>query len=614
MGCWGKILRVNLSTRETTLWEPPAALYRDYIGGSGLAARILYDETGPDTDPLGPENRLIFTTGPFAGTKVPTSGRHQVAAKSPLTGIFGEGDVGGQWGTALKATGYDGLVVEGCADRLVYLLIRGDAPGEAELHDADDLRGLDTFATSDRLRERHGKNASVSCIGPAGEKLLPIACIAHDGENARMAGRCGLGAVMGSKRLKAVVAVGSRTPSIADPDRFARQQKSALSRLVEMTMSLKLYGTAGGVVGAEQMGDLPVRNWQTGNWPQGAEKLSGILLRDTILRKNYYCTSCPIGCGRDVEIADGPYAGVAGAGPEYETLGLLGGCCMVADLNAVVYAADLCNRAGIDTIETGNAIAMAMECYEHGLLSKADLDGIDAVWGSAEAMVGLVRRACSGEGAGALLALGVRGMAREIGGGAEKFAMHVKGLALPAHDPRCFNSLAVGYATSNRGACHLQGATYFFEKTAILPELGYEDAQDRKGVEGKGRMNFDMQNVMCLMDSLKMCKFAFYGRIGLTDIREWFASVTGQEASLEELLATGERIFNLKRLYNVRCGITAKDDTLPARILETPRNDAGTGNNVPPLARMLAEYYEARGWDENGIPQAERLESLGLRL
>lgn len=611
MGFWGKILRVDLGARKTSVWEAPASLWRDYIGGSGAAARILYDESGPDTNPLGPDNPLIFMTGPFAGTKTPTSGRHQITAKSPLTGIFGEGDAGGGWGVALKSTGFDGVVVVGRSDRPVCLLIRGDGRGEAELRDAGNLWGLDTFETSVRLKALHGAAFSVSCIGPAGEKALPIACIAHDGENARMAGRCGLGAVMGSKGLKAVAAAGSKVPPIADPGRFARQQRNALSRLVERTMSLKLYGTAGGVAGAEQIGDLPLRNWSAGGWAE-AGKLSGILLRDTILRKNYYCASCPIGCGRDVEIADGPYAGVSGAGPEYETLGLLGASCMVSDLNAVAYAADLCNRAGIDTIEAGNAVAMAMECFENGLLSGADLGGVEAVWGSAEAMVELVRQACSGEGAGALLSLGVRGMAREIGRGAERFAMHVKGLALPAHDPRCFNSLAVGYATSNRGACHLQGATYFFEKTATLPELGYEEAQDRRGMEGKGRMNFDMQNVMCLMDSLKMCKFTLYGGIGLTDILEWFASVTGRETGAGEMLIAGERIFNLKRLYNVRCGVTAKDDTLPARILETPRLDAGTGANVPPLAEMLAEYYEARGWDEDGIPKPDRLRTLGL--
>ncbi len=611
MGCWGKILRVNLSAGSIGVEEPAPLAYRDYLGGSGLAARILYDETGPETDPLGAENRLIFMTGPFAGTKVPTSGRHQIAAKSPLTGIFGEGDVGGGWGTAFKSSGFDGVVFEGRSERPVYLLVRGDPPGYVELRDAGDLWGLDTFATCERLKERHGSAFEVSCIGPAGEKALPIACIAHDGENARMAGRCGLGAVMGSKRLKAIAVSGGRVTPIADPARFAAQQRRALSKIVEMTMSLKRYGTAGGVVGAEQMGDLPVRNWGTGGWPE-AEKLSGLVMADTILRKNYYCASCPIGCGRDIAIKDGPYAGVSGAGPEYETLGLLGGSCMVSDLEAVVYAADLCNRAGIDTIETGNAIAMAMECYEHGLLLNDDLDGVEASWGSAPAMVALTRKACSGEGAGALLSLGVRGMAREIGRGAEAFAMHVKGLALPAHDPRCFNSLAVGYATSNRGACHLQGATYFFEKTAILPELGYDDAQDRKGVEGKGRLNFDMQNVMCLMDSLKMCKFAFYGRVGMTDIGEWLAAVEGYETPLEELLLTGERIFNLKRLYNVRCGVTARDDTLPARILQTPRNDAGTGTNVPPLPQMLAEYYKVRGWDENGAPTPERLKKLGL--
>jgi len=608
---WGKILRVDLTAGEARAEEVPEAVYRDYIGGGGIAARMLYDESGADTYPLGEDNPLIFMTGPFTGTKVPTSGRHQITAKSPLTGIFGECDVGGGWGVALKSCGYDGIVFTGRAARPVYLLLRGDGPGEAELLDAGDLWGLDTFETNARIRARHGSAFAVSCIGLAGEKRLAIAAIAHDGEDARMAGRCGLGAVMGAKNLKAVAAAGGRGLPVADEARFAASQRAVVSRMVEHTMGLKLYGTAGGVVGAEQMGDLPLRNWSMGGWAE-AERLSGVLMRDTILRRNYYCAACPIGCGRVVEITEGPYAGVRGAGPEYETLGMLGACCLVSDLEAVTYAADLCNRAGVDTIETGAAVALAMECYEKGLLSRGDLDGVRAQWGSAEAMVALVRLACAGEGAGALLAKGVRGMAREIGGEAQSLAMHVKGLALPAHDPRCFNSLAVGYATSNRGACHLQGATYFFEKTALLPELGYAEPQDRKGVAGKGRLNYDAQNVMSVFDSLKMCKFALYGRVTLTDVIEWLSSAAGHETTLDALLRAGERIFNLKRLYNIRCGVTGKDDVLPGRILHTPRRDAGTGDNVPPLAAMLDEYYAARGWDLNGIPTDERLSALKL--
>ncbi len=373
---------------------------------------------------------------------------------------------------------------------------------------------------------------------------------------------------------------------------------------------MHLLGTAGGTAAAEKMGDLPVQNWRRGNWPD-AEKISGQVMADTILKKNYYCASCPIGCGRDVEISEGRWAGVKGAGPEYETLGLMGGSCLVSDLEAITYAADLCNRHGVDTIEAGSAVAMAMECFEHGLLTPEDLDGIRAEWGSAEALVALTEKICLGEGAGKLLGLGVAGMAKKIPG-SDKFAIHVKGLTLPAHDPRCFNTMAVGYATSNRGACHLTGASYFFEKTAVMPEFGYEKPRPRYTEGGEALMNFHTQNLMGIMDSLKMCKFTIYGGVGFTEICEWYEAVTGSKTSVEDMALAGERIFNIKRLYNVRLGLSRKDDVLPERILTTPRNDEGTGSYTPDLEPMLGEYYEIRGWDRNGIPKRETVERLGL--
>lgn len=608
-GYAGGLIQVNL-TKRTITQEPIAEeLRQKFLGGSGLGTKLLYDRTGPETDPLGPDNVLLFMTGPLTGTKVPTSGRHQILAKSPLTGLFGEGDVGGRWGTALKQAGWDGIVFTGAADKPHYLLVEDD---RISLVEADFLWGLDTFETERRLVERHGKGCHVAAIGPAGERMAALASIVHDGANARVVGRCGLGAVMGSKKLKAVAVVGTGKVPLFDEEGLKEDLKRRLPAIVENTRSLNLLGTAGGVVGAEKLGDLPLANWSRGGWPE-AEKISGQRLAETILTGRYYCGSCPIGCGRDVAITEGPYAGVVGAGPEYETLGMLGSACLVSDLEAVTYAADLCNRWGIDTIETGNAVAMAMECAQKGLLSGTELGGLDLRWGNAEAMVEAVRQICRGETyLGRLLQKGVRRAARAIGKGAESYAIHCKGLSFPAHDPRCFNSLAVGYATSNRGACHLQGASYMFEKTALLPELGYENPQDRKGVEGKGKLNVDAQNVMCLFDSLKLCKFLLYGGGSLTDMSRWMNLVTGREISVDELVTTGERIFNLKRLYNVRCGVRSSDDRLPDRILTLPRHDEGTGDHVPPLAEMLAEYYRHRDWDDDGIPRPERLETLGL--
>ena len=607
-GYWGKILFVDLSEGSIKSIVPESSLYKKYIGGSGIGARILFDMTGPKTDPLGPDNPIIWMTGPFTGTKVPTSGRHEITSKSPLTGIFGESDAGGRFGTALKRSGWDGLIVKGISDRPVILVIKDDA---ATIEPAGDLWGKDTFFTDVIIKEWFGSSCETSCIGIAGEKLVPISCIGHDGENARMSGRCGFGAVMGSKRLKAVVAVGSRNTEIADPVRLMTQQKKMTPLLVEKMKGLHLLGTAGGTAAAEKMGDLPVQNWRRGNWPD-AEKISGQVMADTILKKSYYCASCPIGCGRDVEITSGRWAGVKGAGPEYETLGLMGGSCLVNDLEAITYAADLCNRHGVDTIEAGSAIAMAMECYEKGFLSLDELDGINAEWGNAEALVALTEKICKAEGVGKLLGLGVAGMAAKMPG-TEDFAVHVKGLTLPAHDPRCFNTMAVGYATSNRGACHVASSSYFFEKTAVMPEFGYEKPRPRYTEGGEGLLNFHAQNLMGLMDSLKMCKFTIYGGVNVTEICEWYEAVTGIKASVEEMAETGERIFNIKRLYNTRLGLRRKDDNLPERILSTPRNDDGTGNYTPDLEPMLDEYYRVRGWDEDGVPKPETVERLGLK-
>jgi aldehyde:ferredoxin oxidoreductase len=608
-GYIGKVLNINLTSGEKKEESFDEETLRKFLGGSGLAAKILYERTTQETDPLSPDNVLIYMTGPLTGTKVPASGRHQITAKSPLTGIFGEGDAGGTWGINLKKAGYDGIIIHGKAQSPVYIFIQN---GKAEIFDARDLWGLDTFETDQKIKDRYGKKSVVSCIGPAGERQVLIAGIMHDGKDARAVGRTGLGAVMGAKNLKAVVVSGTDQIPVTSEQGLKASLKEDLRSIVEKTKSLSLWGTSGGVVSSEAIGDLPIRNWKQGGW-KDADKISGQRMAETILKKKYFCGSCLIGCGRHIEIKEGPYAGVEGAGPEYETLGMLGSCCLVNDLEAIAYAADLCNRYGLDTISTGGVIAFAMELYEHGLITKDDLDGIELTWGNAEAVIEMIKKIAYKESIGELLGMGVKKVAEKIGGLAFEFAIHCKGLEFPAHDPRAFNSLAIGYATSNRGACHLQGASYFFEKTAIMPEIGYKEPQDRHGTEGKGRLNFYSQNIMCLMDSLKLCKFLLYGGVNLTMITQWIKNVIGWEMTVDELLETGERIFNLKRMYNVRCGISRKDDTIPMRILTQPRRDKGTGENLPHFGKMLNEYYQIRGWTDEGIPKQETLKRLGLR-
>jgi aldehyde:ferredoxin oxidoreductase len=606
-GYCGKILKVNLSNGK--IWEQPLdeALSRKYIGGSGMGARLLYDMTDGDTDPLGPQNPLIYMTGPFTGTIVPTSGRHQVIAKSPLTGIYGEGDAGGTWGVGLKGCGYDGMVIEGMSQKPVYILVSEDG---VKILDAQELWGQDTYRTDQLLKGIHGDKVTVSCIGPAGEKQVKLAAIMHDGSHARAVGRTGLGAVMGSKKLKAVAVAGGIKTSVLDSEGLKSSIKAVSPLLVNKTAGMKQQGTAVGTVGAEKIGDFPLRNWSGSTWEK-IENISGQRMQDTIFTGRYFCASCIIGCGREVEVKEGPYA-MKGAGPEYETLGTLGGLCLVDDLEAVAYGGELCNRYGLDTISTGSAIAFAMELYEQGIIDDGDTDGVELNWGSAGAVIEMIHKVGKREGLGELLGSGVREAAMRIGGTAGDYAIHSKGLEFPAHDPRAFNSLALSYATANRGACHLQGASYFFEKTAIMPELGIPEPKDRFRVDDQGDFQKNCQDLMGLLDSLKLCKFTLYGGLRTTHIRKWLEFVVGWDMDLEELMTAGERIFNLKRMYNIKCGISRSDDTIPERILKQPRTEGGAKDNLPPLGKMLDEYYAARDWDKNGVPLQTTVDRLGL--
>ncbi len=607
-GYTGKVLNIDLTTNKIYDETFSEEVLKKYIGGSGLGAKILYERTTEKTEPLSPENILIFMTGPFTGTMVPASGRHEVVTKSPLTGIYAESDAGGNWGVFLKKAGFDGIIISGKAENPVYLYIENE---KIEILEADSLWGLETYETDKRLKETYGKRCNVACIGPSGENMVLLSGICHDGEDARMAARAGVGAVCGSKNLKAIVVAGTGTVPIHNREKLKENLKVRIPEIKEKAAGLGKFGTAVGVVSSEATGDMPLKNWSQGGWDK-VKNISGQRMNDTILKKKYHCGSCPIGCGRDIEIKEGKYAGVKGAGPEYETLAIFGGSLLIDDLDAISYMNSLCNRLGLDTISVGGVLAFAMELNEKKILNKEDMDGVDLVWGNSDAAIEMIKKIAYADGIGKLLGKGVKKASEEIGGISSDFAIHVKGLELPGHDPRAYNSMAVGYATGNRGACHVQGGSYFFEKTVIMPEIGYTEPLDRLGTEGKGRLNFHSQNIMSLMDSLKLCKFLLYGGTTLTDILFWIKNVIGWDLTLEELLETGERIFNQKRMYNVRCGISSKDDILPSRILNLPRNDNGTGDNLPPLEKMLSEYYEYRGWDDEGIPKETTLRNLDL--
>lgn len=597
-----KVALVHLASGTSEDLLLPGDVVRKYIGGSGLGTYLLFRYGSPAADPLSPDNPLIFMNGPFQGTGIPTSGRHQVISKSPLTGAFGESDCGGTFGFHLKRAGYDGLVFLGSSSSPVYAAV---IDGRVEIRDGTSLWGKDTFETEEALFSAEGKPAGVACIGPAGERMVLLANIMHDGRNARAAGRGGLGAVMGSKNLKAVVARGKEKTVMADEKKVREKSAEKAKFYMEKLPAMTRFGTAGGVALAEQNGDLPLKNWSMGSWPEEVKSITGEAMADTILTGNWGCMACPIKCGREVA-----FDGISGAGPEYETIGMLGSNCLINDLKAIGRGNDLCNRMGIDTISGGSAVAFSMELYERGIIDERTV-GYPLQWGDGEAMVRLLTDISEKRGFGVVLAEGTRKAAEKIGKGAEKYAIHSKGMDFPAHDPRCYKSLAAGYATSNRGACHLSGFSYSFERSMTYPELGVDAVLDRTVDEGKGKVNVGFQNLMGVLDSLKMCKFPF-AATRLEDLLVWINGVTGWDMACGELMEAGERIFNLKKLFNLACGLTGRDDALPERILREPRGSGGSADTLPDLESQLREYYVERGWTEEGIPLPEKIASLGL--
>jgi aldehyde:ferredoxin oxidoreductase len=606
-GYMGKVLRVDLGTQKVETETLDEKTARTFIGGNGLGTKILFEETGRDTDPLGPENVIVFAVGPVTGTRAFNSNRFDAVSKSPLTGIYGESSAGGYWGGVFKRCGFDALVIKGKSDQPAYISIQD---GDVSVKDASSLWGMETFEATDRLKQAEGKDAKAAVIGPAGERLVRFANIISDGMHGRTIGRCGMGAVMGSKNLKAVVVNGSNEVSIADQDRFRKKMKELGPLMKEMPEAMRLGGTSVGLSFCEEIGNLPVKNWYQGSWPEGAQRITGLTMAEEALVDRYHCGQCVINCGRVIEAQGGPYDGRETAGPEYESLGLLGSNLLVDNLRAVLKSNELCNRLGLDTITTGSVIGFAMEAFERGMLGREDTGGIDLTWGNVEAIHSLIKQIASLEGLGKLLSGGVRRAADQLGGTAHEFALEVKGLEPPAHDPRARFTVALGLATANRGACHLGAFTHDFEEGLVIEDLGSPGLPKRFTPVGKAENVFRMQNLMCMFDSLTFCKFGLYGGLTVNPMIEYLNSVTGWDVDHDEFFSTGERIFNLKRLYNVRLGITRKDDTLPLRMMHHRRG--GGSNELPPLNIMLSEYYEHRGWDEFGVPTAERLEKLGL--
>jgi len=586
-GWMGHTLIVDLTSGAITTAPLDEDISREYIGGRGLGTRLLWDMVGPEVEPLSPDNVLIIATGPITGTGFQTSNRFSVSTKSPLTGTVLDANSGGTWGMRFKRTGYDLMIIKGRAPNPVYIEITDDG---AAIHDATHLWGMTVPDVSEALGQDKNKR-NVLCIGPAGENLVRFAAIMND--LSRAAARGGPGAVMGSKNLKAIVVEGKERVEFDDKERFRFVQYEATKMLKAnpiTSQALPEFGTAVMMNIINGIGALPTRNFQQSDF-EHAEAISGEAMTDTILVDNDACWACPISCTRITKTAKRQ-----GEGPEYETTWAFGASCGISDLEAIAEANYLCNDLGLDTISAGATIACAMELTEKGLLDS------DLRFGRADLLTKTVEDIAYRRDLGDELAEGSARLAAKHG--APELSMSVKGLEMPAYDPRGMQGQGLLFATSNRGACHMRG-------NMLGPEvLGLPKLIDRFQVQGKAGYVILHQHSAAVIDSLVICKFT---NIAVAD--EFFARVltalTGFEYPTSEIFRIGERIWNLERLYNLREGFTREDDALPPRLLNEPATGASAGE-VNHLEPMLQDYYRARGWDENGVPTLSRLEALGL--
>ena len=613
----GKILRVDLSNRTITEEAPSRALYRRYVGGGTFALYYLLNELRPGVDPLGPENVLIFSVSVVTGHPAAGFSRFTVAAKSPLTGAFGESEAGGWWGPELKSSGFDAIVIKGQADQPVYLSIQN---GKAEIRDARHLWGKMTRETEKMIREELGdEKVRIALIGPGGEKGVKYACVLNELKHAN--GRTGMGAVMGSKNLKAVAVRGSGRISLHDPEKVREIVKEIAETWKKNPSSLGELGTARGVMPLNAAGMLPTRNFIAGTFEK-AETISGETMRDTILVSRGTCYGCPVRCKREVRV-DAPYkVDPEYGGPEYETLGALGSLCGIGDLKAIAMANQLCGAYGIDTISTGTTIAFAMECFERGILTSRDTGGIDLRFGDAGAMVAMVEKIGKREGFGDLLAEGAKTAADRIGKQSQNYAMHVKGQPFPLHEPRGKAGLALAYSISPTGADHLEHPhDPVFETEAglksILPLGVIEPVPSLDLSSRKVRLFVYLQNLYNMYNSVGLCVLTgrfFGGPVSVNQIPEYVNAVTGWDSSLWELMKVGERNNMMARIFNLREGFSSKDDTLPPRIFEPLEGGALKGRRINPreFQEALKAYYGMVGWDEHGVPLESKLEELEL--
>jgi aldehyde:ferredoxin oxidoreductase len=613
-GYGGKILRVNLSTGVINRFEVSNELVENYIGGLGFCSYLLYTELKPHIDPLGKENKLVFATGPFTGTLWPQGNRYTVAAKSPLTNGWGEAHAAGFWGPELKYAGFDAIIIDGCAYQPVYIYIDDD---EITIKSADALWGKTVHETEDIIHKDHGNDVKVASIGPAGENKVRLSCIMNDRD--RAAARSGLGAVMGSKNLKAIAVRGTGSIEVADKSKYLDVMYELRNKMLSdvFTATRVKYGTPGLVELMNEIGRFPSYNFQTGVFTD-ADKIDGERVREYLIkpRADFACTQR---CARYTAVRKGKYACIGG-GPEYECLSALGSRCGNSNLESIIYAHYLCNIYGMDTIGVGGTISWAMECYERGLLPSELTKGLDLSWGNHETIIKLIHMIANRDGLGNLLAEGSYRAAENIGGESMRYVMHVKRQEIAGQDGRAQKSMGLAMAVAPRGADHL----YAFP---VLDEVGFEnkikevygekylpEIADRLNPKYKGYMIFVNENYSVVIESVSACKYGTMVPPALyyEDVCKALRVTTGLNYTAAELQTIGERIVNLNRMFNVREGLSRKDDMLPRRFLEEPLPDGPPKGQVVELDYMLDEYYKLRGWDQNGIPSEAKLKQLGI--
>lgn len=614
-GYHGKILRVNLSDGTVRTEAIDEQFCRKYLGGAGFVAYFLLNETKPGIDPLSPENKMVFALGPLTGIALPGSGRHCVGARSPLTGSIAKSEGGGFWGAELKRAGFDAIIIEGKSPKPVYLWVHN---GEASIRDAGHLWGKNTKETRETIRAELGDDKiRAALIGPGGENLVKYANIMHGLIDA--SGRGGLGAVMGSKNLKAIAVRGNKAPSVADPA-GVKKLRQWLAENMQLVKRLQDFGTSSNLLRFEELGNLPVRNFRDSAFPE-VNKISGQTLNETIGVGMDGCFACPVRCKKVVEFQEPYPVDPAYGGPEYETQGSLGSDCGIDDLKAIAKGSELCNAYSLDTISTGCTIAFAMECFENGLLTTKDTGGIELKFGNAEAMLQMIELIARREGIGNLLAEGSARAAEKIGNGAEAFAIHVKKQEIPMHEPRLNRAIGLGYMVNPHGADHCCSMIEIFfsgfstEASIVIKDtipLGmiepvpFDDIGPRKVALFR---IIQLKRIIC--DSLVLCQLLPYSYQQLAEVT---SAVTGWNTTPTEQLRVAERTLTMCRLFNVRQGFTADDDKLPERFFEPTRDGPIADKPLDPekMERAKRYYYSLMGWDDNGVPTPEKLEELGI--